>query len=97
MNDYSVYEEPAPQWEVDEEMLERAYWEFDTNVKKRNFSDRDCFKSSMRGFARKEIERYQTEQEQKEIEMLEEYKREKRESNILFRKFYDLRRWFRNL
>lgn len=95
MVDYSVYE--TPQWEVDEEALEQAYWVFDSNVKKGNLSDRDWFKSAMRGFARKEIERYIQEQEAKEIEMIKEYRKEKLESNLLLRWFFDLRRWWRHL
>jgi len=99
--DYSVYEEPKKLWEVDEEKLERAYWDFDANVKRKNFSDRDCFKSSMRGFAREEIDRYIREQERKEIETFKEFqeeiKRELLEPNFFLGKFYSLRRWVRNL
>lgn len=99
MSDYSVYEE----WDktlprkLDEEALEQAYWGFHEQVKQKNYSDRDCFKFAIRGFARKEIERYIQEQEAKEIEMIKEYRKEKLESNLFLRWFFDLRRWWRHL
>lgn len=43
--------------ELDEDKLELLYWEFDSRVKKKNFSDRDCFKQVVRSFTRSEIER----------------------------------------
>lgn len=42
-------------FDVNEDKLERAYWEFDHARSKGNLSERDCFKQAMRSFARSEI------------------------------------------
>lgn len=40
---------------VDEDALELLYWEFLDRKNKKNYSERDCFKTYVRGFVRKEI------------------------------------------
>lgn len=43
---------------LNEEHLERLYWEFDAERAKKNYSERDCFKHVMRRFAHAELKRY---------------------------------------
>lgn len=42
-------------WELDEDALERLYWDFDDQVKKKNLSERDVFKNKVRWFVSNQI------------------------------------------
>jgi hypothetical protein len=95
--DYSVYEEEKLPRKLNEELLEEKYWIYIDSVKKGEHSDRDYFKYAMRSFARSQIEDYIKEQEQKEIEKYELYRRQIRHPNLILNAYYNTKWWFKNL
>ncbi len=44
--------------DLDEDLLEQLYWEFDSRRAKKELSERDIFKQTMRHFARHEVKKF---------------------------------------